>query len=156
MIGTVLLLGADRSPHRTIVQVAGSGISIPADVFVDALAASHTLQRFLLLFVQTQMVQIASTALANGRFKLEERLARWVLMMDDRTESDRFITTHEFLAIMLGVRRAGVTVALHALEGMGLIRSNRSELVIVDREGLKELAQESYGTAEREYQRLMA
>ena len=80
-------------------------------------------------------IQLASTALANGRSKLEERLARWLVMVQDRIDSDRITLTHEFLAVMLGVRRPGVTVALHILEGKGLIRSNRGEILVATARG---------------------
>ena len=99
------------------------------------------------------MVQGSQTALANGRGRLDERLARWLLMWHDRLESNEFPTTHELLALLLGVRRAGVTVALHELEGRGLIRSLRGRIRIVDRLGLQLAASGFYGIPECEYER---
>jgi hypothetical protein len=100
-------------------------------------------------------IQVAFTALANGRAKLEERLARWLLMVHDRVVGDRIVLTHEYMAVMLGVRRPGVTVALHILEGKGAIRSHRGEVVIKDREGLAAEAGGGYGQPETEYARLL-
>jgi CRP-like cAMP-binding protein len=155
MTGIAVLLGDDRSPNETYMQVAGSGWRIRADDLRQALAASTTLQQILLRYVQAFLVQTAHSVLANGRAKLEERLARWLLMVRDRVDSDRLELTHEFLATMLGVRRPGVTEALHALEGKGVIKAVRAQVTIIDREGLEELAGGAYGVPEREYRRLM-
>jgi CRP-like cAMP-binding protein len=106
-------------------------------------------------YVQAFMSQTAQTALTNGRAKLEERLARWILMAHDRTDGDTLDLTHEFLALMLGVRRPGVTIAMHFLEGAGLIRSTRRAILIVDRDGLEQHADGSYGVPEAEYERLL-
>jgi CRP-like cAMP-binding protein len=99
------------------------------------------------------MLQSSQAALANGRGRLDERLARWLLMWHDRVESNEFATTHELLALLRGVRRAGVTVALHELEGRGLIRSLRGRISIVDRLGLELAASGFYGIPECEYER---
>jgi CRP-like cAMP-binding protein len=116
---------------------------------------SATLRPVLLKFVQAFLVQTAQTAVANAQARLEERLCRWLLMCHDRVDTDTLPLTHAFLATMLGVRRAGVTTALHLLEGRGLIRATRGCIEIVDREGLKKGASGTYGTPEREYQRLV-
>jgi CRP-like cAMP-binding protein len=116
---------------------------------------SRALRSLLLAYVQALLAQTTSTVLANGHAKLEERLARWLLMVHDRTDGMTITLTHEFLAVMLGVRRAGVTVALHLLEGKGLIRSTRRQIVILNRRGLIEEAHGSYGAAEEEYRRLI-
>ena len=155
MTGASLVMGDDRSPHACYVQLEGQAIRIEAGAFKVALAASATLRMFLLRFVNTLQTQTGCTALVNARLKLEERLARWLLMCDDRVPGERLAITHEFLAIMLGVRRPGVTVALQLLEGRGLIRSRRGEIVIRDRAGLMELANGGYGEAEAEYVRLI-
>lgn len=97
---------------------------------------------------------MAATALANGRANTNERLARWLLMAYDRLHRNEIPLTHEFLGLMLGVRRAGVTVALQELEGEGLIKAARSRIIIRDCEGLKEIADGYYGVPESEYQRL--
>jgi CRP-like cAMP-binding protein len=100
------------------------------------------------------MIQAAHTALANGRAKIEERLARWLLMAHDRADGDELAVTHEFLSIMLGVRRPGVTVALNTLETRGLVRGERATVVILDRKGLIEMTNGFYGTPEAEARRL--
>jgi CRP-like cAMP-binding protein len=101
------------------------------------------------------MTQTSQTALSNGQSKLEERLARWLLMCHDRINGDTVELTHEFLSVMLGVRRAGVTVGTHVLEGKGLIRASRGGITILDREGLEEEAQGFYGVPEASYARLI-
>ena len=96
------------------------------------------------------MNQTANTALSNGTATLEERLARWLLMANDRLKGNDVPLTHEFLSLMLGVRRAGVTVALHYLEQRALIRMARKQIVITDRKGLKAAANGSYHEPEKE------
>lgn len=155
MTGSSLVMGDDRAVHACYVQLEGEAIRIEAGPFNAALAASATLRMFLLRFVNALQTQAGCTALVNARLKLEERLARWLLMCDDRVPGETLSITHEFLAIMLGVRRPGVTVALQLLEGRALIRSRRGEIVIRDRAGLEELANGSYGEAEAEYVRLV-
>lgn len=155
MSGLTLLLNDDRSTYATNVQVAGHAHRLPAAVLNQALLASRSLHNALLRFVRAAEIQTASTASANGRAKLEERLARWLLMTHDRITGDRLDVTHELLATMLACRRPGVTVTLHLLEGKGLIRSNRGHVIIVDRVGLEQAANGSYGLAEREYIRLL-
>ena len=93
--------------------------------------------------------------MVNGRSKMEERLARWVLMAHDRVGQDEIALTHEFLAVMLGVRRPGVTVTLKLLEAAGLIRTRRGIISLVDRQGLEKISEGAYGAAEAEYRRLM-
>ena len=95
------------------------------------------------------------TALANGRARMDERLARWLLMVDDRMEGSELALTHEFMSITLGVRRPGVTDALHRLEGQQLVRARRGLITIRDRAGLEEVARLSYGVPEDEYERLL-
>ena len=155
MSGIALAQDDEQSPFLTFVQIEGEAFRLTAEALRQALVKSPTLRGTLNRYARTQMIQIASTALANGRSKLEERLARWLVMAQDRIDSDKITLTHEFLAVMLGVRRPGVTVALHILEGKGLIRSNRGQILVRDREGLIELADGAYGMAEGEYRRLM-
>ncbi|MBC8012812.1 MAG: Crp/Fnr family transcriptional regulator [Methyloceanibacter sp.] len=154
--GLTVILGNDRSPHSTYVQMPGDGYRITADDLRCAIAKSPTLHGALLNYVQAFMTQTAHTAASNGSAKLEERLARWLLMAHDRTDGDDLPLVHEFLALMLGVRRPGVTVALHTLEAQGLIRAARASIHVIDRAGLEELAGGAYGVPEAEYRRLMA
>ena len=155
MVGTAALLGACQTPNNTFMQVEGWGWRIPVDLVCSRFEARPKLRNLLLRYVQAMMYQTAMTALANGRAKLEERLARWLLMISDRVDGPDVRLTHEFLAIMLGVRRPGVTEAMHILEGRGLIRANRGHAIILNREGLEVQANGSYGAAESEYRRLI-
>jgi CRP-like cAMP-binding protein len=155
MSGLAVVLGDDRSPHETLVQVPGFGHRLAADALREAMADAP-LRDHLLHFAQAFSVQTAYTALANGRHNIEERLARWLLMCHDRGEGDALALTHDFLATMLGVRRAGVTVALHMLEGRGLIKATRGRIQVLDRGDLERAATGLYGPPEAEYARLMA
>ena len=155
MTGSAIVMGDDRNLHQCYVQLAGEAMRIEAAAFATVLASSPTMRLFLLRYVQSLLIQTGCTALVNARSKLEERLARWLLMCDDRVSGGRLKITHEFLGIMLGCRRPGVTVALQLLEGMGLIRASRGEIAIRDRKGLILLANGGYGEAEEEYERLI-
>lgn len=153
MTGLGIVLGDDRSANETMVQSAGSAMRLSTALLREMMAASRSLTATLLRYVNVFMVQGSQTALANGRGRLDERLARWLLMWHDRVLDDDLVTTHEFLALLLGVRRQGVTVALHELEGRGLIRSTRSHVRILDRDGLRVVANGFYGIPEAEYDR---
>jgi CRP-like cAMP-binding protein len=153
--GLSVVMGGDRSPNETMVQGAGSGFHISTEEMRLALVTSETLRTCLLHYVQAFLTQTCQTALSNGRAKLEERVARWLLMVHDRFDGDAFPLTHEFLALMLGVRRPGVTMALHLLEGAKLIRSTRGLVTVLRRDGLVEAAAGSYGVPEAEYERLI-
>ncbi len=149
------VMGDDRSPHEVLVQVAGAGHRIGTDALREAMAAEPTIRDRLLRYAQAFAVQVAHTALANGRYPLQPRLARWLLMCRDRIDGDQLDLTHEFLSVMLGMRRAGVTVATHELEGRGVIRATRGRIRILDRAGLEALAHGIYGVPEAEYARLV-
>ena len=154
-VGTSVALGVGRSPHKAFIQGPGKGWRLPADVFAQALDDNVELRRLILAYIHAHLVQLASTAHSNADFTVEERLARWILMCQDRTDGNDLSMTHEFMALMLGVRRPGVTVATHVLEGERLIRARRGVITVLDREGLKKLADGSYGTAEAEYDRVI-
>jgi CRP-like cAMP-binding protein len=154
MTGLAVVLGSDRSPHETYMQNAGEGSRIGAARLRSAILRSRSLQNCLLLYAHAFFVQATYTAMANGRSKLEDRLARWLLMAHDRLEVDELSITHEFLSIMLGVRRPGVTVALILLERKGLIKSHRGVTTIVDRNGLRRTSNSAYGVPEAEFDRL--
>lgn len=145
MTGISLVLGNDeRAPHETYMQIAGRGRRLSAERLRQGLEESPGLQRVLLRYVQAFLAQTTQTALANGRSKIEERLARWLLMAHDRIDGNELVLTHEFLAVMLGVRRSGVTTALQELERKGLISHARALVTILDREGLEEATDGSY------------
>ena len=155
LAGTPVLLGADRSPHETFMQVAGSALRIRSDELRQAIRTSPSLHSLLLLYVQAFTIQTAHTALSNGSHKVEERLARWLLMCHDRLDGDDIPLTHEFIAIMLGVRRAGVTEAINLLQKKRIIRAQRGNIRVVSRRKLEAAAADSYGTPEAEYRRLL-
>jgi CRP-like cAMP-binding protein len=152
--GTAAILGDTQSPNSVFMQVPGRGHQISARDLKEAMRNSEGLSGVLTKFVHSLMIQKSQTALVNGKGKIDARLARWLLMAHDRVEGPRFPVTHEFLALMLGVRRPGVTNALHVLEGNGLIRSKRNEVIILDRPGLEDAADWCYGVAEAEYHRI--
>jgi CRP-like cAMP-binding protein len=154
MSGVPLVMGNDRSPHVTYVQLAGHGLRIAAEPLREAMRKSPSLQQGLLNFAQASMIQASHTALANGRAKVEERLARWILMAHDRADGNDLAFTHEFFALMLGVRRSGVTVALRFLETRALVTTGRAHVVVQDRLGLERAAKGFYGIPEAEGARL--
>jgi CRP-like cAMP-binding protein len=155
MVGLPIVLGIDQTPYEHFMQIAGHGWRIAVQDLEQAMAQSSSLHRQLLRFAQASHVQASETAFANANSDVEARLARWLLMCHDRVEGSDIPLTHEFIAMMLGVRRPGVTVALHVLEGMQIIRSKRGVITVLDREKLEELADEAYGLSEAEYTRLM-
>lgn len=155
MGATTVLLGSDRSPHHQYMQIGGSGFRVPTDVFLELVEKSPTLRNMMLRFVHVFMTQTAQSALVNGSSVIEERLARWVLMCQDRLDAMEFPITHDFLSMMLGVRRSSVTDAIHILEGDLLIRARRGNIEILDRDRLVRAAGASYGVPEAEYIRLI-
>lgn len=155
MSGLTIVLGNHRSPHSTYIQVAGQAQRISVVHIRFAMETSTSMRGLFMKFVQAFMIQTAHTAIANARAKIEVRLARWILMAHDRIEHNRLPLTHEFLALMLGVRRAGVTEALHVLESQRLIKSSRGQVVVHNRKGLERSARNLYGIPEAEYRRLI-
>ena len=153
--GVAVVLGGAQSPHSTYIQVAGEGQRIKASELRNAQNASPSLRDLLLKFAQVFMVQTAHTAIANARAHIDQRLARWVLMAHDRTDDKTIPLTHEFLSLMLGVRRAGVTEALQTLRRQKLIDTGRNQIVVRNRKGLERKAGSSYGAPEKEYRRLI-
>lgn len=153
MTGISLLTSDDQSPFETFIQVEGTGYRLAADRLVQAIASSEELRAVLVRYARVFYLQVAATSVSNGNSKLEERLARWLLMVGDRAGAS-FHITHAFLATMLAVRRSGVTLSLQVLEGRGLIRSGRGTVTILDRAGLIDASNGAYGLAEREEVRL--
>jgi CRP-like cAMP-binding protein len=153
MTGLDVVLGDDSSPNETLVQCPGSALRISTAALRRIMRESESFTARLLHYVRVFLVQTSQTALANGHGKLDERLARWLLMWDDRVFDAGATITHDFLALLLGVTRPGVTLALHELEGKGLIRSTRSHVRILDRDGLRGTANGFYGVPEAEYER---
>jgi CRP-like cAMP-binding protein len=152
---TPVLLGSDRIPYDHFVQMPGSALGIRAEAVSEAADESPVLRNLLLRYIVTEMIQTRQTAFINGTLEIEARLARWLLMCHDRADGDELPLKHEFLSMMLGVRRAGVTLAMQQLEGAGCIRAKRGRVTVVNRELLVEMADGGYGTPESEYARLI-
>ena len=155
MSGLAVVLCADRGQNEVYVQLPGDGLRLEARDLRHAMDERPSIRAALLRYVHVAQIQTSFTALSNGRDRLETRLARWLLMAHDRVDGNELALTHEFLALMLGVRRAGVTVATHDLEGEGLIRAERGVITVLDRAGLDAVADGSYGAPEAEYERLI-
>ena len=147
MTGLAVVMGQQRASHETYVQAAGKAQRISAAKLREADERSNTLHRAMLNYAHAFLLQTTTTALANGRSKIEERLARWLLMAHDRLDGELPLT-HEFLSLMLGVRRSGVTTALQALERKGLISRNRANIRILDRKGLEKQSNGTYVPSE--------
>jgi CRP-like cAMP-binding protein len=148
--GLAVIMGNDRSPHSVYVQVDGDGLQIDVSELRTAMAEMEGLRTTLLKYAQAFMVQTADTAVSNARASIEVRLARWLLMAHDRIQAKELPLTHEFLALMMGIRRPGVTEAVHRLAATGMIRHRRGVIVVVDRRALEKRAGPFYGTAEAE------
>jgi CRP-like cAMP-binding protein len=154
-VGIPIVLFADSTPSQVIVQAEGRALRISRAKLLKAFRKSPSLSATLLRFAHTFNVQVSQTALSNGHFTINQRLARWLLMCQDRVDSHEFPMTHKFLAIMLAVRRAGITDALNYLEGKKAIRAMRGRIAILNRATLEEMAGGSYGVPEQEYKRLL-
>lgn len=144
MTGLSLIFGDDRARFETFMQAAGAGHCIKAKALREAVQSSRTLLPGILRYANIFLHQTARTSLANGRNKVEERLARWLLLASDRLDNDELSLTHEFLAMMLAVRRAGVTEAIQELERRGVIRRKRGSIVIIDRDALVKMSNGTY------------
>jgi len=147
-------LASDRAAHAMLVQSPGSALRLPIAQFRATLAVPE-LRSLWLRYAHVLMVQATHTALANGQGSLVERLARWIVMWHDRIRQPDIKVTHAYVSILLGVRRAGVTVAMHHLEGEHLIRAHRNRITVLDRDGLIARANGYYGQPEAEYERLL-
>jgi CRP-like cAMP-binding protein len=155
MLGTQLVLGVETAPLHAVVQGAGAAWRIGAPEFTRELAHTAALQRGLNRYVYVTMAQLASSASCLRFHQIGPRLARWLLMTQDRAHSDRFRLTHEFLAYMLGVRRVGITTAASVLQRDGLIHYRRGEIQILNRRGLKAAACSCYAADREAYINLL-
>ncbi len=153
-VGLPAVLETCHSPNRSFIQIPGYGFSMKATVLRELGGASSQLNLVLKRAVQGLLVQTAQTAACNRVHELHERLARWLLMCEDRIQSDDLPITQEFLAMMLGTRRTTVTVAAGMLHKAGLIEYSRGHVMIRNRERLKQAACECYQIIHDEYARL--
>lgn len=143
-VGALLVVGLNRSPYRVVVQVPGDGLRVKAEDLERTLAACPYLQLMLNRFVHMQGVQMAQIAACNRLHELEQRLARWLLMSQDRVDSQWLPVTHDFLATMLGTGRPSVSLAASILQRDGLIEYVRGAVRVLDRKGLENAACECY------------
>lgn len=156
MHGISLVLGVERSPLHALVQGAGPALRLSAAAFRRECAARPSLQRALNRYLYVLMSQLAQTAACTRFHLIEARLARWLLMTQDRAHSDTFNVTHEFLAWMLGVRRVGVTAAASALQRRNLIAYSRGLVTVLNRRGLEEASCPCYQVNKNVYDRMLA
>ena len=155
VVGLPLVLGDDRAPTSVYVQVPGAGLRMRAPLFKKELARSASMRTVMLRYAHAFFNQVAQSAACNHFHPIQQRCCRWLLMTHDRMNSDEFLLTQEFLAMMLGVQRTGVTVAAGALQRAGLIRYKRGNVTILDRRGLERRSCECYGVSKKEFDRLL-
>lgn len=156
MFGVCVFLGSITTPLLAQVQLAGDGLRMRADVLKLEFQKAGQLQDLLLRYTQAFIMQIAQTAACNRAHSLEGRLAKWLLMCQDRSHSKDLDLTHEFIATMLGARRAGITEAAGQLQSMGVINYRRGRITITDRDGLQAASCECYPVVKKEFERLLA
>jgi CRP-like cAMP-binding protein len=154
MAGLPFVLGVEESPHEMIVQINNGAARMPAAVLREEFKRGGTLQDMLLRYTQSLLLLTSQVAACNHAHSVEERLARWLLMCHDRCLCEDLSLTHEFLAMMLGVRRAGVTTAALALQADGFIHYTRGHIQVVNRQGLEDYACECYRLLKAEFDRV--
>ncbi len=155
LIGLPLVFGDDRSLVEARVQQEGTALRIGAADFRAAMDKGTALRGLLLRYALAFQAQVTLTAACNARHPISERLARWLLKAHDRAGADEFPVTHEFMALMLGVRRPGVSLAAGVLQKAGLIHYARGRMEVTDRPGLEAASCECYHIARREFSRLL-
>jgi CRP-like cAMP-binding protein len=155
VVGLPVVLGDDRAPTSVYIQVPGAGLRMKATLFKKELARSASMRAVMLRYGHAFFNQVAQSAACNHFHTLQQRCCRWLLMTHDRMQSDEFLLTQEFLAMMLGVQRTGVTAAASALQRAGLIRYKRGNVTIIDRRALMQRTCECYGVSKREFDRLL-
>ena len=155
LVGLPLVLGDDRSLVEARVQQEGAALRMDGTALRDGMQESAALRLVLNRYALAFQGQVSLTAACNARHVIEQRLARWLLTAHDRAGADEFPMTHEFLSMMLGVRRPGVSLAAGVLQKAGLIRYARGRMAVTDRHGLEAASCECYHVARREHARLL-
>ncbi|SHI99286.1 cAMP-binding domain of CRP or a regulatory subunit of cAMP-dependent protein kinases [Roseomonas rosea] len=155
MLGTPLLAGVETSFVESMVQLGGSGLRMEAHAFRDEVEANRPFRTLLLHYSEAHQAQMIQTAACNGNHGLEQRFARWLLMVHDRVDGDEMSLTQEFIAVMLSVHRPSVTVAAGILQRAGLIRYAAGRVTMLDRPGLEAVCCECYGAVRRRFETVM-
>jgi CRP-like cAMP-binding protein len=155
MLGVTVMLGVDTAPFDALVQGSGQALRISSAAFLSEIGQNPVFLRKLQRYLYVSMRQIAQTTACNRFHVVGARLARWLLMTQDRAHSDCFHITHVFLAYMLGVRRVGITKAAHELQQMQLISYQRGDIKILDRAGLEAVACGCYQADKEVYERIL-
>ena len=155
LVGLPVLMGADRMPYRVIGQIAGDAWRMSADAFRQLVDERAPVRLLLLRYAQAFTDQVAQSVACNRLHTVEERCARWLLMTHDRVHGASFELTHEFLSMMLGVRRAGVTVAMGALQGAQIVQYMRGRVTVLDRARLEEVSCGCYHINRSAFERLL-
>jgi CRP-like cAMP-binding protein len=153
--GLAALFGAETAVHTSMVQLPGTGARIKTDIVRQEMQRSPALLSQVLRYAQALHVQVSQTAVCNVHHTLQERLARWLLMAHDRAASDTLALTQEFLSMMLGVRRPGVTVAATILQQTGAIFYTRGRIAVLDRTRLEAASCECYGMVKEQLDQLL-
>jgi CRP-like cAMP-binding protein len=155
MVGISLFMGGESTPSRAVVQSAGNGYRLKANVLKKEFALGGHLQHLALRFTQALITQMAQTAVCNRHHALDQQLCRWLLLSMDRLPNNELVMTQELIANMLGVRREGVTEAAGKLQEAGLIQYSRGHIKVLDRAGLEKRVCECYAVVRKEYDRLL-
>jgi len=155
IVGISLFMGGETTPSRAVVQSAGEGFRLKANVMMQEFNRAGPVLHLLLRYTQALITQMAQTAVCNRHHSLDQQLCRWLLLSLDRLHSNDLVMTQELIANMLGVRREGVTEAAGNLQDAGLIRYRRGHITVLDRAGLEQRACECYAVVKKEYGRLL-
>ncbi len=154
IVGISLFMGGESTPSRAVVQSAGKGLRMKADVLKEEFKQGPVLH-LLLRYTQALITQMAQTAVCNRHHSLDKQLCRWLLLSLDRLQGNELVMTQELIANMLGVRREGVTEGALKLQKAGLIRYARGRITVLDRDGLEKRSCECYAVVKKEYDRLL-
>ena len=155
LVGISLFMGGESTPSRAVVQSAGHGFRLKAQLMKDEFDRAGPVLHLLLRYTQALITQMSQTAVCNRHHSLDQQLCRWLLLSLDRLEGTDLVMTQELIANMLGVRREGVTEAAHKLQEAGLIRYSRGHISVLDRIALERRVCECYGVVKKEYDRLL-
>jgi CRP-like cAMP-binding protein len=156
ILGISLFMGGETTPSRAVVQSAGYGYRMKAQVLKQEFNRAGPMMHLLLRYTQALITQMAQTAVCNRHHSVEQQLCRWLLLSLDRLSTDELSMTQELIANMLGVRREGVTEAAGKLQRAGLIRYSRGRITVLDRPGLEKEVCECYAVVKKEFDRLLS